>query len=239
MAKATVGEAGAAAGVAASPGPSATDAKRLGFLKAMEWQTLHQLMVDAKILVYGDSGSGGCGGGVRVDAERLAAMLSLTAIHDVMKLEHLCPRVTSEHAPFHGHAEGEAIRDHDLALGCACDAATHSPTYLPIQPPFPQSPLPLLHCSGTCASCFQCGSRHPFFRCGRADVLLHDPAALPCYASMPPAQQASVRFTQADLGFNHGWLVQAEAPPGALFGQFKALLSKGAVASQDVCRPTS
>ena len=46
-----------------------------------------------------------------------------------------------------------------------------------------------------------------------------------------------MRFTQADLGFNHGWLVQAEAPPGALFAQFKRLLSTGAVASQDVRAP--
>ena len=63
-----------------------------------------------------------------------------------------------EHAPYHGTAAGEVIRDHDLALGY---------------------------------------------------VLLHDPTALPCYTTLPEAQQAAVRFTQADLGFNHGWLVQA------------------------------
>ena len=39
-------------------------------------------------------------------------------------------------------------------------------------------------------------------------VLEHDGAALPCYASLAPEQQAPVRFTQAKLQFNHGWLVQ-------------------------------
>ena len=42
-----------------------------------------------------------------------------------------------------------------------------------------------------------------------AYVLQHDPNALPCYAALPPAQRHAVRFTQAELGFNHGWLVQA------------------------------
>jgi len=37
--------------------------------------------------------------------------------------------------------------------------------------------------------------------------------------------QRAVRFTQSKIAFNHGWLVQAEAPPGTLFRQFKAALS--------------
>ena len=36
-------------------------------------------------------------------------------------------------------------------------------------------------------------------------VLTHDADALPCYADLPPAQRAPVRFTQAELSFNHGW----------------------------------
>jgi hypothetical protein len=37
--------------------------------------------------------------------------------------------------------------------------------------------------------------------------------------------QKTVRFTQTKLGFNHGWLVQAEAAPGPLFSTFKRVLS--------------
>jgi len=48
-------------------------------------------------------------------------------------------------------------------------------------------------------------------------VLTHDVGALPCIAALPAEQQQPVRFTQAKMGFNHGWLVQAEAPPGPLF----------------------
>ena len=61
-----------------------------------------------------------------------------------------------------------------------------------------------------------------------AYVLEHDVGALPSVAALPAHQQAAVRFTQADLCFNHGHLVQAEAPPGALFARFKALLTANA-----------
>ena len=40
-------------------------------------------------------------------------------------------------------------------------------------------------------------------------VLEHDPSCLPSFATLPPEQQRAIRFTQAELGFNHGWLVQA------------------------------
>ena len=40
--------------------------------------------------------------------------------------------------------------------------------------------------------------------------------------------------TQAKLGFNHGWLVQAEAPPAALFSNFKALLLEGGATASDI-----
>ena len=44
---------------------------------------------------------------------------------------------------------------------------------------------------------------------------------LPSFKALPLEQRRVVRFTQAKLQFNHGWLVQAEAPPGALFSKFK------------------
>lgn len=65
-------------------------------------------------------------------------------------------------------------------------------------------------------------------------VLHHDASSLPCFSSLPQEQQHSVRFTQADLAFNHGWLVQAEAPPGAIFSQFKRLLSTGSAHFSDI-----
>jgi hypothetical protein len=52
-------------------------------------------------------------------------------------------------------------------------------------------------------------------------VLEHDPECLPAFAKLDPSQQRPIKFTQAKLNFNHGWLVQAEAPPGALFCSFK------------------
>lgn len=49
--------------------------------------------------------------------ERTLAMLSLTAFHDVMKVECLLPCVATEHAPFAGFRAGDVINDHDIALG--------------------------------------------------------------------------------------------------------------------------
>ncbi len=65
-------------------------------------------------------------------------------------------------------------------------------------------------------------------------VLTHDAGCLPCYAALGPSERAAVRFTQAKMGFNHGWLVQAEAPPGPLFSTFKALIQSGGAANADV-----
>lgn len=154
-------------------------AKRLQFWKGAHWDGMHALMIDAGVLESDGKG------GVSINAPRMAAMLALTAVHDIMKMTHLCPTVAPRHAPFHGTNAGETIQDHDLAL---------------------------------------------------AYVLTHDVGALPCVASLPEADQAAIRFTQADLSFNHGWLVQAEAPPGTIFRQFKRLLESnpGAVRAADI-----
>lgn len=48
------------------------------------------------------------------------------------------------------------------------------------------------------------------------------------------SRATQVKFTQSDLGFNHGWLVQAEGPPGAIFSRFKALLDSDGVSSADI-----
>jgi len=151
--------------------------KRLKFCQTMDWSRLGALICSAGLLTA-DSGSG-----VQVDVGRMAAMLTLTAIHDVMKLAHLLPVVLPEHAPFCGHKAGDVIRDHDMALGY---------------------------------------------------VMLHDAAALPSFSALPAELQTVVRFTQADLGFNHGWLVQAEAPPGILFRTFKRRVDDGGIASADI-----
>jgi len=154
------------------PVPPATATKRDKFFRKQDWQGFHQLMVDSGFLCQQPDGS------VLVDAKRTAAMLTLTAIHDVMKVQDYLPQVMPEHAPYNGFAAGEQIGDHDIALGY---------------------------------------------------VLEHDAGALPSYHRLDASQQAPVRFTQAKIGFNHGWLVQAEAPPGPLFSTFKAAIVQGGI----------
>mmetsp|Transcript_45207 Transcript_45207/g.107596 ORF Transcript_45207/g.107596 Transcript_45207/m.107596 type:complete len:679 (-) Transcript_45207:53-2089(-) len=121
---------------------------------------------------------------VSVDANaegRLVAMLSLTAFHDIMKNQALCPTVRGE--SYSGFKPGETILDHDLAL---------------------------------------------------AYVLDRYPDALPSFAILTPEQRRVVRFTQSEMGFNAGWLVQAEGPPSAVLSKLKKAIANGKAHEADV-----
>ena len=65
----------------------AAHAKRAAFLDSHDWMQVHALMMDAGLLIQLENG------GVKVCVERTRAMLALTAIHDVMKMEELLPTV--------------------------------------------------------------------------------------------------------------------------------------------------
>jgi hypothetical protein len=51
---------------------------------------------------------------------------------------------------------------------------------------------------------------------------------------LPEDQKRSVKFTQCNMAYNMGWLVQAEAPPGALFGKFKSVIENGEARPEDI-----
>lgn len=55
-------------------------------------------------------------------------------------------------------------------------------------------------------------------------VLERCPEALPSFAGLLPELQESIRFTHCKLDYNMGWLVQAEAHPGALFRAFRRVI---------------
>jgi len=65
-------------------------------------------------------------------------------------------------------------------------------------------------------------------------VLEHYSEVLPTFNGLPREEQLSVAFTQAKMNFNHGWLVQAEAPPDALFTKFKHVIDTEGVEKADV-----
>ena len=81
---------------------------------------------------------------------------------------------------------------------------------------------------------FEAGSMINDHDAALAYVLEKDPEAIPCYNALPPEQRRSVLFTQAQLGFNHGWLVQAEAPPGALFSKMKSVVEQSETSNADI-----
>jgi len=65
----------------------------------------------------------------------------------------------------------------------------------------------------------------------------HYPQLLPSFRELDPEEKRAVHFTQCNLCFNHGWFVQAEAPPGAVFTKFRETLirdHKSQVGKQDV-----
>jgi len=49
-------------------------------------------------------------------------------------------------------------------------------------------------------------------------------SVLPSFKDLGVEMQRTIRFTQVKIGFNHGWLVQAEAAPGPLFSTFKQVI---------------
>jgi len=72
---------------------------------------------------------------------------------------------------------------------------------------------------------------------GLAYVMDHFPDLLPSFKGLNPEERSCVQFTQCNLCFNHGWLVQAEAPPGAVFTKFRQCLirdHKSKMCSRDV-----
>lgn len=140
--------------------------KRASFLETMQWSMFSDLVKQA-----------GCDSASTGSEDRIMALLCLTAFHDIMKVQALLPVVQPEHAPFHGHAAGVKIHDHDLAL---------------------------------------------------VYVLQYFPHLVPSFAGLPEMERKSVNFTQSKMNFNHGWFVQAEAPPGYMLGTLKSVLEQGA-----------
>jgi len=52
-------------------------------------------------------------------------------------------------------------------------------------------------------------------------IMEHYPNMLPSFKDLDADEKRSILFTTSDLRFNHGWFVQAEAPPGAIFTSFR------------------
>jgi len=65
-------------------------------------------------------------------------------------------------------------------------------------------------------------------------VLAYHPELLPSYKGLPAEQQESVRFSHCKMEYNMGWLVQAEAPPGALFKKFREVILSGQAKDNDI-----
>jgi len=153
---------------------------RIKFRDQGNWDHFQRLLLDAKLFTKDRRGR------LKVNEKRVAALLALTAVHDIMKMDCILPKLQAEHAPFHGYAAGDTIGDHDLAL---------------------------------------------------AYIMEYFPSLLPSFQGLDKDEQAAVHFTQCNLHFNHGWFVQAEAPPGAIFTHFRNVLirdCKGSIGPHDV-----
>lgn len=65
-------------------------------------------------------------------------------------------------------------------------------------------------------------------------ILEHHPDVLPSFHGLAEAQRESIRFAHCKLEYNMGWLVQAEAPPGHLFGAFRRVVISGKASTSDI-----
>jgi len=153
--------------------------KRAIFLDGVDWGLFEKVLVAAGMLKMTEDGKVSD----QHDEERTLAMLALTAIHDIMKVQAILPTVEPRIREFCGYKAGDVITDHDVALGY---------------------------------------------------ILEHHPDMLPSFDGLPKHQRDSVKFTQCTMEYNMGWLVQAEAPPGALFRKFKSIISTGSAKPEDI-----
>jgi len=140
--------------------------KRVTFRDKMQWRYFKFLLADAGLI---DNANGE----VEVNRPRLAALLCLTAFHDMMKVDFLLPQVA--YGEYHGFQRGETIQDHDVAL---------------------------------------------------AYIMDEYPELLPSFKSLSQEQKTAIQLMQCKVSFNHGWFVQAEAPPGAVFSSFRKVLTE-------------
>jgi len=65
-------------------------------------------------------------------------------------------------------------------------------------------------------------------------IMEHFSGLLPSFHGLEPSKRAPVFFSQGKMGFNNGWLVQGEAPPGALFSTFKEMITLGGASEADI-----
>jgi len=57
-------------------------------------------------------------------------------------------------------------------------------------------------------------------------VMDYYPELLPSFNGLSDEEKKSVQFTQCEICFNQGWLVQAEAPPGTILTRFRETLKR-------------
>mmetsp|Transcript_76573 Transcript_76573/g.214046 ORF Transcript_76573/g.214046 Transcript_76573/m.214046 type:complete len:901 (+) Transcript_76573:92-2794(+) len=181
---------------------------RLMFYMAMDWDRMLDLFIRAGLLRYG----GGRDRSISDTGTIVSGILSSNMSPQVSKRE------SSKTPVFVEHERMTAF----LALTAFHDIMKNSML------------LPTVH-----------GKHAPYYGLCEGDqvhdhdlalryIMEHFPGLLPSFNGLGPAQRAVLFFTQGKMGFNNGWLVQGEAPPGALFSKFKEVITVGGASDSDI-----
>jgi hypothetical protein len=220
-------------GQSAPPGTffqQSAEQRRLAFYFNAPWGRLNQLMVDAGLL---RPASGSCLGGCRGGRDEWKVVEDRTVAMLVRGREALP-----------GHPS--------LALPIALlSLAVPTPNVrlvarLLLCPPFPQvltaihdimknsRLLPVVQPQHAPYRGFLEGDQINDHDLALGYVLENYSEQLPSFHRLDARSQQTIKFTQVKFSFNHGWLVQAEAPPSALFTPFKTAIMEGGVREADV-----
>lgn len=123
-------------------------------------------------------------------------------------------------------------------------ANRHLSVCIHLKPSAPRRGVPLVPSSGACAfdqrthlvhtARYAAGEKIADHDVALSYVLVHHPELLPSYKGLPIVQQESVRFAHCKMEYNMGWLVQAEAPPGAMFQKLREVTISGQAKDTDV-----
>ena len=207
--------------------PYTEPTKRRDFYEKQDWARLQQLLIDAGLLArVGASGEGGDGG-----AGQSGKRSRRTPYEKPQRGEAPSPQKGGDKGAVASFREDTEEDDlvvvPERVMAMLALTAFHDVMKV-------EALLPAVAAEHAPYCGFKAGDVINDHDVALGYVLDHHPSLLPSFGAAREEDQRTIRFTQSKMGFNHGWLVQGEAPPAPLFAKFKEVVATEHVDRSDV-----
>ena len=193
--------------------------KRMAFYQQQDWGRLQQLLIDAGMLERRQNKD-------RLD-DGLAEHLRKSGSPDRYTSGGNESRDNSVHGALNGGNGHHLVVNVERTMAMLALTAFHDVMKI-------EALLPRVRMEHAPYLGYKAGDTINDHDCALSYILDHYSDQLPSFVQLNELDQKTVRFTQSKMQFNHGWLVQGEAPPSSLFCKFKQVLLKDGVTPSDV-----